>query len=102
MYEADLLRALQEDEELCMNAVCALYRQQAQLNNCLCRIFLSGRALAEYLIGGDRELRLRKSVSEVKKERPDVISRCRKLATIYVEKLFQIYCEAGDPIFGQS
>ncbi|GFP82537.1 hypothetical protein PHJA_000396700 [Phtheirospermum japonicum] len=47
-----------------------------------------GCALAEYLIDGDRELRLRKSVSEVKKEQPDVIGQCRKLAT----KLFQIYC----------
>ncbi|GFP82523.1 hypothetical protein PHJA_000395300 [Phtheirospermum japonicum] len=61
-----------------------------------------GCALAEYLIDGDRELRLRKSVSEVKKERPDVIGQCRKLASVYVEKLFQIYCAADDPFFGQS
>ncbi|GFP82531.1 hypothetical protein PHJA_000396100 [Phtheirospermum japonicum] len=64
--------------------------------------YYNGCALAEYLIDGGKELRLRKSVSEVKKERPDVIGQCRKLATIYVEKLFQIYSTADDPFFGQS
>ncbi|GFP82522.1 hypothetical protein PHJA_000395200 [Phtheirospermum japonicum] len=63
---------------------------------------LSGCVLAEYLIDGDKELRLMKSVSEVNKERRDVIGQCTKLATIYVQKLFQIYCAADDPFFGKS
>ncbi|KAL3645725.1 hypothetical protein CASFOL_010905 [Castilleja foliolosa] len=109
--EVDLFRALQQDEELCMDAVCALYRQhnvarksKGHSNNGGFDLVdsMSGCALAEYLIGGDGELRLRKSVSEVKIERPDVISQCRKLATTYVEKLFAMYCAAGDPFFGQS
>ncbi|KAL3645726.1 hypothetical protein CASFOL_010906 [Castilleja foliolosa] len=109
--EVDLFRALQQDEELCLDAVCALYRQhivarksKGHSNN---GVFdpvdsMSGCALAEYLIGGDGELRLSKSVSEVKIERPDVIGQCRKLATFYVEKLFAMYCAANDPFFGQS
>ncbi|KAL6530876.1 hypothetical protein OROGR_014736 [Orobanche gracilis] len=110
MYEADMLRAFQQDEQLCMNAVCALYRQQAKLKGHadLSEMggfspldSVSGRALAEYLIDGDEELRLRKSVSEVKKQRPDVISQCRKLANINVEKLFAIYCAGDDPLFCQ-
>lgn len=28
MFGADMLRAFQEDDELCLNAVCALYRQR--------------------------------------------------------------------------
>ncbi|GFP82536.1 hypothetical protein PHJA_000396600 [Phtheirospermum japonicum] len=60
------------------------------------------KKVAKYLIDSDKELRLTKSVSEVKKERPDVIGQCRKLATVYSEKLFQIYCAADDPFFGQS
>ncbi|KAL3651394.1 hypothetical protein CASFOL_004396 [Castilleja foliolosa] len=110
-YESDMLRAFQQDEELCMKAVCSLYRQQSFARKSTGRSknggfnpvdSMSGCALAKYLIDGDRELRLRKSVSEVKKECPDVISQCRKLATNYVEKLFQIYCAADDPFFGQS
>ncbi|KAL3645724.1 hypothetical protein CASFOL_010904 [Castilleja foliolosa] len=110
-YEADMLRAFQQDEELCMNAVCSLYRQQSLARKSTGRSknggfnpvdSMSGCALAKYLIDGDRDLKPRKSVSEVKKERPDVISQCRKLATNYVEKLFQIYCAADDPFFGHS
>ncbi|KAL0371892.1 UNVERIFIED_CONTAM: hypothetical protein Scaly_0870800 [Sesamum calycinum] len=126
MFEADMLRAFQEDVELCMNAVCALYRQQfftgksahgsskhgvfSHIDSIslylyvldIFEIFSSGRALAEYLIDGDPELRLKKSVSDVKEERPDVLSKCRKLATVYIEKLFKIYCNREDPFFGQA
>ncbi|KAL0290696.1 UNVERIFIED_CONTAM: hypothetical protein Sangu_2561400 [Sesamum angustifolium] len=112
MFEADMLRAFQEDVELCMNAVCALYRQQfftgksahgSSKHGVFSHIdSISGRALAEYLIDGDPELRLKKSVSDVKVERPDVLSKCRKLATIYIEKLFKIYCNREDPFFGQT
>ncbi|KAL0297546.1 UNVERIFIED_CONTAM: hypothetical protein Sradi_6806700 [Sesamum radiatum] len=112
MFEADMLRAFQEDVELCMNAVCALYRQQfftgksahgSSKHGVFSHIdSISGRALAEYLIDGDPELRLKKSVSDVKEERPDVLSKCRKLATVYIEKLFKIYCNREDPFFGQA
>ncbi|KAL6530880.1 hypothetical protein OROGR_014740 [Orobanche gracilis] len=113
VYEADMLRTFQQDEELCMNAVCALYRQQVAAKKPKGRSNLSdnrgfspvdsisGCALAEYLIDGDKELKLRKSVSEVRKQRPDAITQCRKLANIYVEKLFAIYCTGEDPLFCQ-
>ncbi|KAL6578767.1 hypothetical protein OROMI_008983 [Orobanche minor] len=113
VYEADMLRTFQQDEQLCMNAVCALYRQQVAAKKPKGRSNLSdnrgfspvdsisGCALAEYLIDGDKELRLRKSVSEVRKQRPDAIAQCRKLANIYVEKLFAIYCTGEDPLFCQ-
>ncbi|KAK4422537.1 hypothetical protein Salat_1836200 [Sesamum alatum] len=111
-FEADMLQAFQEDVELCMNAVCALYRQQIALgksahgsskHGAFSHIdAISGRALAEYLIDGDSELRLKKSVSDVKEQRPDVISQCRKLATIYHAKLFEIYCNGEDPFFGRT
>ncbi|KAL0408077.1 UNVERIFIED_CONTAM: hypothetical protein Sradi_1742100 [Sesamum radiatum] len=112
MFEADMLKAFQEDVELCMNAVCALYRQQfftgksahgSSKHGVFSHIdSISGSALAEYLIDGDPELRLKKSVSDVKEERPDVLNKCRKLATIYNEKLFEIYCNREDPFFGQT
>ncbi|KAL0393646.1 UNVERIFIED_CONTAM: hypothetical protein Slati_4330800 [Sesamum latifolium] len=75
MFASDMLKAFMEDDELCMNAVCALYRQQVAASKSpggfagLFQHFeaMSGRALAEYLIGGDPELKLRKSVAEVKR-----------------------------------
>ncbi|GER30283.1 G-box binding factor 1 [Striga asiatica] len=108
--EADMLRAFREDEQLCMNAVCALYRQQAKSkgysNSSGSGVFspvdlFSGTFLAEYFLDGDKELKLKKSASEVKKLRPQAIEQCRKLATIYVDKLFAIYCSGEDPLFGQ-
>ncbi|KAL0447812.1 UNVERIFIED_CONTAM: hypothetical protein Slati_1909100 [Sesamum latifolium] len=126
MFEADMLQAFQEDVELCMNAVCALYRKQIFTGKSvhgsskhgvfshidsislhlyvlyICEIFSSGCVLAEYLIDGDPELRLKKSVSDVKEQRPDVLSKCRKLATIYHEKLFEVYCNREDPFFGPA
>ncbi|KAK4422536.1 hypothetical protein Salat_1836100 [Sesamum alatum] len=112
MFEADMLQAFQEDVELCMNAVCALYRQQifagksahgSSKHGVFSHIdSISGRELAEYLIDGDPELRLKKSVSDVKEQHPDVLSKCRKLATIYHEKLFEIYCNREDPFFVQT
>ncbi|KAL3844507.1 hypothetical protein ACJIZ3_001910 [Penstemon smallii] len=114
VFGADMLKAFQEDEELCLNAICALYRQHisvatsTQASN-LCEIggfsnadAMSGCALAEYLIDLDPELRLRKSVSEVKQERPDVLSHCKSLATTYHEQLFKMYCNAEDLLFSQK
>ncbi|XP_011073624.1 uncharacterized protein LOC105158540 isoform X1 [Sesamum indicum] len=112
MFKADMLQAFQDDVELCMNAVCALYRQQfftgkSTHGSSKYGVFshidsISGRVLAEYLIDGDPELRLKKSVSDVKEGRPDVLSKCRKLANIYHEKLFEIYCDRKDPFFGET
>ncbi|EYU40036.1 hypothetical protein MIMGU_mgv1a015834mg [Erythranthe guttata] len=113
MLEAEMINALQEDEELCMNGVCALYRQQffssqpttkrSKLSNTVKPDdLISARGLAEYLIDGDNEMRLRKSVSEVKNERAEVISQCRRLSVTYSEKLFEIYCSAKDPFFTRT
>ncbi|GFP82543.1 hypothetical protein PHJA_000397300 [Phtheirospermum japonicum] len=98
-----MLRAIQQDEDLCLSAVCALYRQEVIARKLKGHSVSSkGCALAEYLIDGDKELRLRKSVPEVKKQRPDVIGQCRKLANFHIEKLFEIYCSGEDPLFSQS
>ncbi|CAA0838799.1 Unknown protein [Striga hermonthica] len=109
-YEADMLRAFQEDDQFCMEAVCALYRRHMKLkgrsniskNGGFSPVdFIRGCALAEYLIDGDKELRLRKSVSQVKMRRPEAIGVCRKLANFYVEKLLAVYRSGEDPLFGQ-
>ncbi|KAL2544336.1 uncharacterized protein Fot_13569 [Forsythia ovata] len=112
MFGADMLKAFEEDPELCLNAVCALYRQQISAANFTDDLTLSKsvglihcdatsiHALGEYLIEGDPQHRLRKSVSEVEQQRPDVLRNCQKLAIIYYEKLFEIYCKGKDPFYG--
>ncbi|KAL9167374.1 hypothetical protein ABFS82_05G092600 [Erythranthe guttata] len=106
MSGAHMLEAFDKDDELCMKAVCALYRKQVSATESTTRGLLHrfetmrGRDLAEYLIDGDSELRLKKSVSEVKREFPDAISKCRILAVDYYEKLFMLYCSGEDPFFG--
>ncbi|KAL0288647.1 UNVERIFIED_CONTAM: hypothetical protein Scaly_2723900 [Sesamum calycinum] len=78
--------------ELCMNAVCALYQQQiftgkSAHGSCKHGVFshidsISERPLAEYLIDGDLELRLKKSVSDVKEQRANVLSTLGLFAAI--------------------
>ncbi|KAL3818257.1 hypothetical protein ACJIZ3_004162 [Penstemon smallii] len=108
MFGSDMLKAFQEDSELCLHAVCALYRYQIHAsksgqssNGGAFHHFneMRGRALAEYLINRDPELKLRRSVSEVEKQCPYVLKDCQMLATSYYEKLFMIYCNGDDPFF---
>ncbi|KAL7122884.1 hypothetical protein ACP275_01G071600 [Erythranthe tilingii] len=106
MSGAHMLEAFDKDDELCLKAVCALYRKQVYATESTTRGVLHryetmrGRDLAEYLIDGDSELRLKKSVSEVKREFPDAINKCRILAVDYCEKLFMLYCSEEDPFYG--
>ncbi|KAK6137320.1 hypothetical protein DH2020_028924 [Rehmannia glutinosa] len=104
MFGADMLKAFQEDDELCMNAMCALYRQKVSASKSTegsNRVFyhfetMRGCDLAEYLIDGDPELRLTKSVREVKQQ---FINQCRRLATDHYASLFMLYCNGDDPFF---
>ncbi|KAL7122882.1 hypothetical protein ACP275_01G071400 [Erythranthe tilingii] len=98
MCGAHMLEAFEEDEELCMNAVCALYRVSARESLCHFEM-MRGRDLAESLIDGDPELRLKKSVSEAKRQFPDAINECRILARSYYEKLYMLYCSGEDRFF---
>ncbi|KAL3830828.1 hypothetical protein ACJIZ3_019630 [Penstemon smallii] len=88
---------LTNDLQLCMNAVCVLYRQQISASESTTQDLygvlshsdaLRVRALGEYLVDGGQGLRLGKSLYEVKQDRPDVLVECRRLATNYL----RIYC----------
>ncbi|KAL6501749.1 hypothetical protein OROGR_026882 [Orobanche gracilis] len=91
-----MVRAFEEDDQLCMHAVCELYRQHisasgsTQGSSRLLYHFeaLRGCELAEYLIDGDPELRLTKSIGEVRRQFPDVIEKCRRLAADYSSYFF--------------
>ncbi|KDP22175.1 hypothetical protein JCGZ_26006 [Jatropha curcas] len=109
--EADMLSAFGKDLELCMKAVCALYRQQTSEeqagketiydNNRGFSKFdaLRGTTLAEFLTDGDPHGDLKKSVQQLEERGPKAVELCRSLATHYSKQLFEIYKNKEDPLF---
>ncbi|CAK9318208.1 unnamed protein product [Citrullus colocynthis] len=110
-YEADMLAAFGKDPELCMKAVCALYRQQTSEEKVSKETLFSnkrgfskfdairGTSLAEFLTDGEPQGNLKKSVKELEEYDPKAIDLCRKLATHYSKQLFEIYGNKEDPFF---
>ncbi|KAK6783406.1 hypothetical protein RDI58_021203 [Solanum bulbocastanum] len=106
--EEHLRSSFEKDPELCMNAICALYRHQISPNISSKGFFattsqglsqsdkISIAALGEYLIDGDPENKLRKAVEEV---RPKDHAECKRLATKYCDQLYQIYLNKEDRLF---
>ncbi|XVF10010.1 hypothetical protein REPUB_Repub07fG0147400 [Reevesia pubescens] len=110
-FEGELLAAFGKDLELCMKAVCALYRQQTSGEK-LCKATfvqnqrgfskfdaLRGCTLAEFLTDGDPLGDVKKSVKELQAYDPDAVELCRDLATQYSKQLFEIYNSKEDPYF---
>ncbi|KAL2544337.1 PPC domain-containing protein [Forsythia ovata] len=64
-------------------------------------IFSSVLALALYLNDGDPQHRLRKSVSEVKQQRPDVLRHCQKLGCSRYIVRGRIHSLEDDNLFSQ-
>ncbi|GLT53376.1 hypothetical protein SLA2020_266500 [Shorea laevis] len=110
-FEADILAAFGKDSELCMKAVCALYRQQTSDEKSSKEAFYSnhrgfskfdapmGSTLAEFLTDGDPGGDLKKSVEELQECDPEAVQLCRRLATHYSKQLFEIYMNKEDPLF---
>ncbi|XVE64332.1 hypothetical protein DITRI_Ditri07aG0093300 [Diplodiscus trichospermus] len=110
-FEGELLAAFGKDMELCMKAVCALYRQQTSGEK-LCKATFCqnqrgfskfdahrGCTLAEFLTDGDPQGDLKKSVKELQAYDPNAVELCRNLATHYSKQLFEIYNSKEDPYF---
>uniref|UniRef100_A0A5B7C0S6 Uncharacterized protein n=1 Tax=Davidia involucrata TaxID=16924 RepID=A0A5B7C0S6_DAVIN len=110
-FEADMLAAFGKNPELCMKAVCALYRQQTSeeklskgtiysnhrgFSQCDA---LRGTTLAEFLTDGDPKGDLNKSVKELQEYDHKGLELCRVLATRYSKQLFAIYQNKEDPLF---
>ncbi|XP_039144194.1 uncharacterized protein LOC120281416 isoform X2 [Dioscorea cayenensis subsp. rotundata] len=110
-YEADMLASFSKDPELCMKAVCAVYRQQTAeeksvkgtllINNRGFSKFdaLKGSRMAEFLLDGDPNGPLKKSVEELQKYDRHGLDYCSKLARHYSKQLFMIYQNKEDPFF---
>ncbi|KAK4790137.1 hypothetical protein SAY86_017441 [Trapa natans] len=110
-FEGDMLAAFGKDPELCMKAVCALYRQQTADERASKGTFyanrrgfskfdaLRGSMLGDFLTGGDPEGDLKKSVKELQEHDPKAVEFCRTLASHYSKQLFDIYQNKEDPFF---
>ncbi|MCL7030842.1 hypothetical protein MKW94_007459 [Papaver nudicaule] len=110
-FEADMLSSLEEDPELCLRAVCALYRQKFPIEKSLNvashsnnRGFneydaLRGTTLAEFLMNGDPKGDLKKSVKDLEMFDREALGHCKRLATNYSKQLFTIYQKKEDPFF---
>ncbi|XP_031124702.1 uncharacterized protein LOC116027298 [Ipomoea triloba] len=91
LLEPDMCLAFEDDPELCMDAVCALYRLQLSLPLSLKRLDkeLDIVRVAKYLIHDHPENKLKRSVAEVSK---DVVVECKRLALHHSGELFRVYC----------
>lgn len=113
-FEADMLAAFGKDIELCMKAVCALYRQQTSEEKLSKETFYyngrgfskfdaeRGSRLAEFLTDGDATGDVKKSAKELQEYDPNAAELCRKLATHYSKQLFEIYKNKEDTHFLSS
>ncbi|CAK7335676.1 unnamed protein product [Dovyalis caffra] len=109
--EAEMVAALEQEVELRLKAVCALFGQQAAVEKSsnFYSTFLNqgfdkvdaarGTALAEFLINGDPQGKLKKSVVEMIAYDLKGTADCRRLAIKYSKQLFEMYQQKGDPLF---
>ncbi|CAN8244478.1 unnamed protein product [Cochlearia groenlandica] len=110
-YEADMLADFGKDLELCMRAVCVLYRFQTEGEKltssshvCNGRGFsrfdaIRGTRIGRFLTDGDPKGDLKKSVEELKSFEFESLEVCRALADRYSKQLFEIYNNREDPFF---
>ncbi|KAM3379855.1 putative protein isoform X2 [Capsicum galapagoense] len=100
LSEYELCSAFEKDPELCLNAVCALYRQQISENKSSYSMSqndeMSITALGKCLIDGDPENKLRVTMSDVSLKDHQ---KCKRLAIRYCHQLFQIYDSKRDRLF---
>lgn len=110
-FQADMQAAFGKDIQLCMKAVCALYRQQTSeekfhkativrngrgFKQCDAR---RGTELGEFLTDGDPQGDLVKSVEDLEARGPKWCKLCRKLAADYAKQLYEIYQSNEDPLW---
>ncbi|KNA17219.1 hypothetical protein SOVF_081760 [Spinacia oleracea] len=111
--EADMLSDFGKNPELCMKAVCALYRLQTNEEKvCKASIVHNGRGfstsdatrgtfLGEFLTDGvpNGNGEMVKTVEELQEYHPSGVEDCRSLANHYSKQLFKIYESGDDPYF---
>ncbi|KAF8733579.1 hypothetical protein HU200_014884 [Digitaria exilis] len=110
-FEGDMLAAFDERPELCLKAVCALYRKQTEEEQMHKATFvqnkegfnqidaLRGSRIAEFLLDGDLYGPLKKTIADLEQYDRSALGFCRKVASRYSKQLFAIYQNKEDPYF---
>uniref|UniRef100_A0ACD5VKM8 Uncharacterized protein n=1 Tax=Avena sativa TaxID=4498 RepID=A0ACD5VKM8_AVESA len=110
-FEGDMLSAFAKQPELCLKAVCALYRKQTveeQVDKATIvhnkRGFSQiharrGSDIAQLLLAGDASGHLKKTAQDLKKYDRYGLKFCHKMASHYSKQLFAIYQNEEDPYF---
>ncbi|CAO2205126.1 unnamed protein product [Urochloa humidicola] len=110
-FEADMLAAFAEHPELCLKAVCALYRKQTQEEQLEKAALVHnkegfshidahrGSCIAEFLLDGDRDGPLKKTIHDLEEHDYCALGFCRRVASNYSKQLFAIYQNQEDPYF---
>ncbi|XP_023746097.1 uncharacterized protein LOC111894255 [Lactuca sativa] len=96
-FKSEMVEEFDKDDELCMNAICALHRQ----SHTVLPLFDKSRItqLALLLINGDPQQKLKKTASEVN---PSDVDECRVFAKKYAVQIFNIFKNKDDPFFPPS
>ncbi|KAM3271103.1 hypothetical protein P3S67_029306 [Capsicum chacoense] len=97
--EDDFCSAFYTDSELCLNALCALYRQQISGNkfSLMSKIDKNRiNALGVFLCRDDPERKLKRTISEVGLED---LCICKTLAIRYSRQIYRIYNSKKDQLF---
>ncbi|CAK9324813.1 unnamed protein product [Citrullus colocynthis] len=101
--EAEMRAAFAENDVLCMEAVCILYRQSSLIGQSYSAYLpskhrgfdeadlLRGSTLALFLTNGDPKGKLKKSVMELEKFDISGLIDCRRIAIQHLKQLFEIY-----------
>ncbi|XP_010442881.1 PREDICTED: uncharacterized protein LOC104725839 isoform X2 [Camelina sativa] len=112
-YEADMLADIGKDPELCMRAVCVMYRLQTEdeklsSSSRICNGIgfnkfdaARGTYIASFLTDGDPKNDLKKSVEELEDFDYKAVEDCEKFACRYWKQLFKIYNNRDDPFFAR-
>lgn len=92
--KVEMVEEFDKNDEICVNAICALYRK----SRTLLPIFDVSRIkeLAQLLTDGDPQQKVKKTASEL--TRAD-LDDCRKFAKKYSIQLFNIFQKKDDPFF---
>uniref|UniRef100_A0ACD5VG02 Uncharacterized protein n=1 Tax=Avena sativa TaxID=4498 RepID=A0ACD5VG02_AVESA len=110
-YEAEMLSAFAEQPELCLKAVCALYRKQTEEEKTQRSTIVHnkkgfnqidaprGSRIAQFLLDGDASGPLKKSAHDLEKYERYGLEFCHKMALRYSRQLFGIYKQKEDPYF---
>ncbi|GJN06474.1 hypothetical protein PR202_ga24203 [Eleusine coracana subsp. coracana] len=110
-FEAEMLAAFDEHPELCLKAVCALYRRQTEDEQREKATFVHNKVgfsqidapraslIAEFLLDGDLYGPLKKTVQDLEEHDRYGLEFCRRMASRYSKQLFAIYQNKKDPYF---